>query len=84
MTILLNLSTGMNSMIFWLGRGEMRGALVELGGVRIIYRDLILEVQIMTMMKVAVLSPATALECLVTPGTDRSNLMDWSVFHLEG
>ena len=71
-------------MIFWLGRGEMRGALAELGGVEMIYRDLILEAQIMTMMKVAVLSPATALECLATPGTDSSNRMDWNVFYLEG
>jgi hypothetical protein len=85
MTILTNQKTEMSLKITWLGREEMRGALAELGGMGTIYRDLILvDIKIMTMMILAVLLLATALECLEVAGIDNSNRVDWQVFCPEG
>ena len=85
MTILTIQNTEMSLKIIWLGREEMRGALAELGGMGTIYRDLILvDIKIMTMMILAVLLLATALECLEVVGIDNSNRVDWQVFCPEG
>ena len=86
MTILTIQNTEMSLKIIWLGRDEMRGALAELGGMGTIYRDLILVDTkiIMTMMILAVLLLATALECLEVVGIDNSNRVDWQVFCPEG
>ena len=85
MTILTNQNTEMSLKIIWLGKEEMRGALAELGGMGTIYRDLILvDIKIMTMMILAVLLLATALECLEVAGIDNSNRVDWQVFCPEG
>ena len=85
MTILMILSKEMSLQNLCLGREEMRGALAELGGMGTIYRDLILvDIKIMTMMILAVLLLATALECLEVAGIDNSNRVDWQVFCPEG
>ena len=85
MTILMILSTEMSLQNIWLGREEMKGALAELGGMGTIHRDPILVVKtIMTMMILAVLLLATALECLEVVGIDNSNRVDWQVFCPEG
>ena len=85
MTILKTLNIDMSLRIIWLGREEMKGSLTELGGMGMIYRDLILvATQIMMMMILAVLILAIALECLEVAGIDNSSRVDWEVFCLEG
>ena len=85
MTILMILSTEMSLQNLCLGREEMKGAPAEQGGMGMIHRDRILvDKTIMTMMILAVLLLATALECLEVAGIDNSNRVDWEVFCLEG